>query len=224
MKRATSLFALIALSASALAAPVPTGNLLVNGSFESTLVANGSWANVTSMPGWAWLSGTGTGFEVRNNVVGKAQDGLNFIELDTNGNTTMGQSVGGLAAGEQFDLSFWYSPREHQAASTNGIQVYWNGVLLDAMTGVGGVGNDWSLHQYRVTSQAGVNLLSFAAVGTNDSLGGNLDNVSLNRVPEPGSLALTLAALAGCLLLPRSWRRQAEARRARALAATLGRR
>jgi hypothetical protein len=42
-------------------------------------------------------------------------------------------------------------------------------------------------------------------------------------VPEPGSLALTLAALAGIALLPRRLRRDAEARRAAALASTLSR-
>ena len=56
-------------------------------------------------------------------------------------------------------------------------------------------------------------------------LGGNLDNVALtNSVPEPGSLTLALAALAGAFLLPRRLRRKAEERRATALASTLGRR
>ena len=37
--------------------------------------------------------------------------------------------------------------------------------------------------------------LRFAAAGTSDGLGGSLDNIALNTVPEPGSLALALAAL-----------------------------
>lgn len=223
MKRILSLVALLASGIHALAAPAPAGNLLVNGGFESIAVADGSWVNVASMPGWTWLGGPGTGFEIRNNVAGTAQEGRNYIELDTNGNTLIGQYLDSLGAGSTYDLSFWYSPREYQAASTNGIQVFWNGALLDAtLTGLGGGGNDWTLHQYRVTAQAGRNLLSFASVGSSDSLGGNLDNVSLtNRIPEPGTLALTLAALAGCLLLPASLRRRAEARRAQALAAAL---
>lgn len=223
MKRLLSLAALLASTTLAGAAPVSTGNLLVNGGFESSAVANGSWVNAASIAGWSWLAGPGTGFEIRNNVAGRAQEGLNYIELDTNGNARIGQSVNGLIAGSLLDLSFWYSPREYQPASTNGIQVFWNGTLLDSMTALGGVGNNWTLHQYRVTAQAGANLLSFAATGSSDSLGGNLDNVSLNRVPEPGTLALTFAALAGCLLLPRTLRRHAEARRAKALASTLDR-
>lgn len=223
MKRTLPLVALLA-SAAAFAGPVPAGNLLVNGGFESTVVANGNWVNVASTAGWTWLGGSGTGFEIRNNVAGAAQEGRNYIELDTNGNTLIGQYLDNLASGAQYDLSFWYSPREFQAASTNGVQVFWNGLLLDAtLTGLGGSGNDWTQHQYRVTAQGGRNLLSFASVGTNDSLGGNLDNVSLNRIPEPGTLALTLAALAAVFLLPRTLRRRAEARRAIALASTLPR-
>lgn len=224
MKRTLSLVALLACGTAALAAPTPAGNLLVNGGFESTTVANGSWVNVASLPGWTWLGGPGTGFELRNNVAGSAQEGRNYVELDTNGNTTIGQYLDNLSAGARYDLSFWYAPREQQAASTNGIQVFWNGVLLgDTLTGLGGSQNDWSQHEYLVTAQSGRNLLSFASIGRSDSLGGNLDNVNLHNVPEPGSLALALAALGGLFLLPRRLRRRAEMRRAAALASTLAR-
>ena len=70
MKRALTLLALVATHA-AMAGP----NLLVNGGFESTSVANGGWVIVTSMPGWTWLGGAGTGFEIRNNNAGAAQEG-----------------------------------------------------------------------------------------------------------------------------------------------------
>jgi len=224
MKRILSLVALLASGLTASAAPILTGNLISNGSFESTTVADASWVNVATMPGWTWLAGPGTGFEIRNHVAGAAQDGSNFIELDTNGNTTIGQYLDNLSTGSRYEVSFWYSPREFQDASTNGIQVFWNGIQLDApLTATGSVGNTWSQHQYSVTAQAGRNLLSFAAVGTSDGVGGSLDNVSLNRIPEPGTLALTAAALAAALLLPRHLRRRAQLRRAAALASTLPR-
>ncbi|MEO6280406.1 hypothetical protein [Roseateles sp.] len=224
MKRFLSLLALTAFGACAMAAPAPAGNLIVNGSFESAVVGNGSWVNVPSIAGWTWLGGPGSGFEVRNNVAGSAQDGHNYLELDTNGNTLIGQYLDNMSGGDRYDLRFWYAPREFQAASTNGMQVFWNGVQIgDTLIGLGGSGNSWSQHEYLVTAQAGRNLLSFASVGSSDALGGNLDNVRLNRIPEPGSLALTLAALAGAFLLPRMLRRKADLRRATALASTLKR-
>lgn len=222
MNRTLSLVALLAATSLAHAGPV---NLLTNGGFESTAVGNGSWVNTGSIAGWTRTAGPGSGFEVRNNVAGAAQQGSNYLELDTGGNTTIAQSLTGLTAGALYDLSFWYSPREGVAAASNGIDVFWNGLLLDAVTGLGArSGNVWSQYQYQVVAKAGTNVLSFAAAGTSDGYGGSLDNVSLtNHVPEPGSLALTLAALAGIALLPRRLRRSAEARRAAALASTLNR-
>ncbi|RTL42872.1 MAG: PEP-CTERM sorting domain-containing protein [Burkholderiales bacterium] len=220
MNRTLSLVALLAATSFAHAGAV---NLLTNGGFESTLVSNGSWINTASIAGWTRTAGPGTGFEIRNNVAGAAQEGRNFIELDTNGNTTIAQSLSTLTAGTTYDLSFWYSPREGVAASSNGIDVFWNGLLLDSVTGLGArSGNVWSQYQYQVVAKAGTNVLSFAATGTSDGYGGGLDNVSLS-VPEPGSLALTLAGLAVVALLPRRLRRSAEARRAAALASTLTR-
>jgi len=225
MKRFLSLLALAIFGTCAMAAPTPASQLIVNGSFESTVIGNGNWANVTSIAGWTWLAGPGTGFEVRNDVAGSAQEGRNYLELDTNGNSLIGQYLDNLSGGDRYDLSFWYAPREYQAASTNGIQVFWNGVQIgDTLTGFGGSSNSWSQHEVRLTAQAGRNLLSFASVGTSDGLGGNLDNVSLvNRIPEPGSLALALAALAVAFLLPGMLRRRGELRRAIALASTLKR-
>ena len=151
MKRLLSLIAFASFATVATAAP----NLLVNGGFESTAVANGSWVNVASIEGWTWLAGPGTGFEVRNNVAGAAQEGRNFIELDTTGNSRIGQYLDGLAHGDRFDLSFWYSPREFVAASSNGIQVFWNGVQIgDTLTGTGASGNIWSFHPYQLTAQS----------------------------------------------------------------------
>lgn len=220
MNRTLSLVALLAATTFAHAGPV---NLLTNGGFESTAVANGSWINTGSIAGWSRTAGPGAGFEVRNNVAGAAQEGSNYLELDTNGNTTISQALSNLTAGTTYDLSFWYSPREGVVAASNGIDVFWNGLLLDSVTGLGArSGNVWSQYQYRVTAKAGTNVLSFAAAGSSDGYGGSLDNARLS-VPEPGSLALTLAALAGIAFLPRRLRRNAEARRAAALASTLTR-
>lgn len=194
---------LIALSLPLFAQALP--NLVVNGSFESVAVANGSWTLSPTLTGWSVLAGPGTSFEVRNGAVGTAFDGSNFIELDTNGNTTIGQSFSGLTAGGQYQLSFAYSPRISQAASTNGIEVLWNGVQQGStMTGTGGSAHAWQVYNFTVTALGGIDQLSFRSVGTSDSLGGSLDAVSLtSAVPEPGSLMLMLAGLVGVATIKR---------------------
>jgi hypothetical protein len=190
---------LLAVAASsASASPV---NLIINGSFEQSPVATGTWKITDTLPGWTYLSGPGTGFEIRNDVAGSAVDGNNFIELDTNGNTHIGQYLDQLVAGSTYELSYWLSPRPGLGADTNGMLAFWNGVQLDAATSA--MQGDWTRYSYAVTAAEGRNLLSFQAIGTSDSYGSGLDNVQLSQVPEPGSLALTLAALAGALALRR---------------------
>jgi hypothetical protein len=186
----------LALATAAHAGPV---NLVVNGGFEATSVAGGSWVNVSGIPGWQVVAGPGTGFELRNNVAGTAHGGSNFAELDTNGNTTVEQLFNTLTAGAGYGLSFWYAPRVGQAASTNGIEVFWNGAsLAGVITAAGGSHNLWTEYRFDVTALAGTNSLRFAAAGPSDTLGGNLDDVALAaKVPEPATLALTGLALAG---------------------------
>ena len=53
-----------------------------------------------------------------------------------------------------------------------------------------------NVFSFDVYAAAGVNSLRFASVGSNDSLGGSLDSVSLT-VPEPGALGLAAFAVFG---------------------------
>jgi hypothetical protein len=198
-----------ALLAAVLAMPTMAGaqNLVVNGSFEDVSFAPGtqnqdagSWSVYASIPGWTTVAGPGV--EVRNEAVGAAQDGVDFIELDSHysieTNSWIQQTIAGTEAHQDYSLSFWYSPRIGESAATNPIEALWNGVVITvpAITGVGGQTHNWTQYTYRLIG-TGHDVLSFRAVGTDDSLGGSLDNVSLAvAVPEPSTYALMLAGLA----------------------------
>ncbi len=153
-------------------------NLVVNGSFEDGPIAGGSYNISAAISGWT--SNSGDGIEVQNNAVMPASDGSQLVELDSNNNSNMYQDIATGGTGE-FQLSFDYSPRPGVDAASNGIEVYWNGVLLDTLTGdTAGFTN----HTYVVNGAGANTRLEFRAVGTSDSLGGFLDNVSVRGLND----------------------------------------
>jgi hypothetical protein len=103
-----SLFAISAITLASVGAQAST-NLIQNGSFEDNVQAAGSWSILYNNQLIDWSVGH-YGAELRNNVSGVAQNGENFIELDTTQNSWMSQSVIVGAAGTYL-LSFWYNSR-----------------------------------------------------------------------------------------------------------------
>lgn len=195
MKKLLMAIALFALTSQVNAAPV---NLVVNGSFENPDIRSGTWSTYSSIPGW---STTGAGVEIRDNVVGTAYDGTQFAELDSKSNSSIYQTLS-TTAGKAYTLTFAYSPRINQPASTNPIEVYWNNALLSSITGTGGKVNNWILYSF-VVNGTGQDVLKFAAAGISDSLGGGLDAVSVSAVPLPAALLLFGPALLGFMGLRR---------------------
>lgn len=184
----------LAAAATAWLAIAPAHAGLVNGSFDADPQGAGSWAIYGSLTGW---QGGSAGIELRNAVSGHAQDGPNYVELDTTANSSMWQTVL-TQAGAGYEVSLWYSPRAGVGSNSNGIEVWWDGALLGTLGGSGqnNADNVWLRYTYAVTG-TGSDTLRFVAVGSSDGLGGSLDNVALNAtVPEPASLALVLGALA----------------------------
>ncbi len=182
------LIAAVVLAASTSA----NANLITNGSFEKPTQASGTFGTFSSIPGWTAIS-PGK-IEVRNNLFGKASDGVNYVELDSTQNSAMYQTIA-TTAGTWYELKYDYSPRVNQPASTNGISAYWNGTFLNDITNVGTGTNNWLTLTYLVQGNGGNIDLKFLATGTSDSLGGNVDNVRLNAVPVPAAAWLFTSAL-----------------------------
>ncbi len=175
-------------------------NILANGSFEATDersgIVNAIPLNLlgTTLPNWdvyntlpwtnilpttSWYTELGGGIEVEySGVVANAQDGNHYIELDSHGessNTSMSQSVT-LPAGD-FTLSFWYMPRT-ESAGDNTVNVYWDNALM--LTVDGSAPATWTQHSIALSNQsAGAHEVTFAAAGTQNSLGGFIDTVTL---------------------------------------------
>lgn len=185
----------LALASSAVAASAAT-NLVVNGSFEQVSATNfqnsGTWGTYPSITGWIG----GPNIEVRDNVAGAAQDGSNFVELDTNANSSMFQVVN---ASGWYNFSFWYSARPGVAAGSNTLGFVFGSLSGQVLGNTAGApsGNVWQ--HYSTTVQVfGPTPLIFYAAGRSDSVGGSLDNVSVSvatSVPEPESYAMMLAGL-----------------------------
>ncbi len=148
-------------------------NLVVNGSFEDPNLPGGTWSIFTSITGWT--SDIGDGIEVEDNAVMAADDGQQLVELDSNNNSNMWQDVATGGTGS-FQLSFAYTPRPGVSSASNPVEVWWNGVLLDTLTGnVAG----WNTFTYNVSGAGATTRLEFRAVGVSDSLGGFIDDVKV---------------------------------------------
>lgn len=196
------------LATAALGAPASAATLLTNGSFEekpgSLFTASGNgWAVYPTIPGWTT---SGQGVELQTDAaVGSidAQNGEVYVELDSHpnpgSNSAIQQLVNITSVGDYL-LRFFYSPRTGDP-KTNKIEYSFNGVKTvltgpgsDPKTSVG----EWTLIEkmYNVTA-VGHYSLEFAAKGTEDTLGGFIDNVSLAAVPLPAAGMLLLTAFGG---------------------------
>lgn len=186
-------------------------NLVGNGSFETQTLATGTWKVSSTLS--AWTPGP-LGVELRNGVAGRAQDGLNFVELDTTANSYIVQDLLGATTSvtDWVTLSFWYSARPNTAAATNGL-VFGFGTDLRSLAGLA---NSTTEHQWKQYSGnfflSASDSLRFQAAGVSDGYGMSLDNVVVtSKIPEPGGLALVLAALVGmgtaASVRQRAWRK-----------------
>ena len=166
-------------------------NLVINSSFEDYGKLNkGSWGYMESIEGWQASSGN---IEIQKGVHGGtpgAQDGSACIELDAHGGKDTNASVfQDIKTGSQgsFKLSFSFSAREGGAggkdvAANNLTEVYWGGEKIATITADN---KGWESYDYDLTAtpnEDDFTRLEFKAVGTDDSFGSLIDNVSLIRL------------------------------------------
>ncbi|MDD2811466.1 FxDxF family PEP-CTERM protein [Rhodoferax sp.] len=182
---------MLAFAVAAVSLGANAANLVQNSSFEDTVVANRQWSNFANLPGW---TGGALGIEVRNNIAGVAQDGANFVELATTGNSSMSQTI--FATG-LVELSFWYAARP--STTSNDIDFSFGGLNGTVLHGVtGGASHNWQQYKSVVDlGNSGSAVLSFYSHnnGLVKSYGGSLDNISVTAVPEPETYAMLLAGL-----------------------------
>jgi len=182
-------------------------NLVLNGSFESVLIKSSNrWEIFSNVTGWTGGAG---GIEVRNNVVGLASDGSNFVELDTTANSSMFQTVA-TQANQRYTLSFFYADRVGNGSVSNGLDWSLDGSLWSSVGGGnGGASHDWKQLSVDFTA-SGATTLYFRASGRSDQLGTSLDQISItSAVPEPQSYALMLGGIAAIGFMARRRQRQA---------------
>ncbi len=166
-------------------------DLVVNGGFESPALGSGSWSVFHSISGWTTQSGCG--LEVQNRVAGSPLEGAQHVELDSHCPTTIFQNLNTIA-GRSYLLSFGYSPRP--GVGDNRIRAFWGSQLVSDLNANGaGLGDtNWQHVTMRVTAPASSTRLTFADIGSADSLGGYIDAVSVTDAcqSDPGEPTLVL--------------------------------
>jgi hypothetical protein len=161
---------------------------LVNGDFDDTIGLTGTqWSVFNSIPGWTKVDGT-SGIEVQRNTIVPAHSGDQYVELDSYSNSGMYQDLY-LTSG-MYELSFYYQPRTG-TDNDNGIDYGITGVFNGNVDGTNPPLDSWMqvTKTFEITADDTYELW-FSAVGIDNSLGGFVDTVNVDPVPEPSTLLL----------------------------------
>lgn len=170
-------------------------NLVANGSFEDVTYERGHGrghhrhhhhSRSAELSGWQVAGGPGP--DVINHRWLPSADGDRHIELDGSGarntNSAIFQDIPTAGTGT-FLVSFNYSPPPFSRAHSNGIEIIWNGQVIDTISANGGWGVDWQTFTYELEGAGDLTRLEFRAVGADDGRGGYLDNVSVVAADPP---------------------------------------
>jgi hypothetical protein len=160
-------------------AAVPSGSLIVNGSFEDPVIA-GPFQLFSSIPGWQPTGSCGD-IEIDRNAFGAAAEGNQSIELNTTCVNGVSQVVA-TTPGASYSLAFAFAARPGTTAAQNQMSIRFDGSVVDQLgPQAPGAALAWSLHQYEVTATGSSATLSFQGSDptATDAVGTDLDFVSL---------------------------------------------
>jgi len=186
--------------------------LVLNGGFESPIVtAPQKWDiydSGTSSFGWMveWYDGATSyngqtrpepaHLELHRGVMGWLSHGTSsqHAELDTDWDGPSGSLSGEPASvriyqdiptlpGQTYNIKFYFSPRPATDATNNILEFSWGGEVKATTTAAGGSNTIWTEHSYNFSAIATTTRLQFTDLGTPDSLGPFLDDVSVRCIP-----------------------------------------
>lgn len=237
MRKTTFAIGCAGLSAALLmfSQPAKAGNLALNGGFDNfdlTEGKRGAHTNWNYFDGeyldanqsvLGWQVTDGSTLEVRRNgVAGQAHDGSGyFAELDAHNyrsNVTADETVGifqdiATQIGKTYQFTFSYAARPGIDGDRNQFEALFGdafGQQFDGGNGKVSEGKAWKTFSTQVVATSEMTRMQFNYLGKRDTLGAHIDSVSVESVPEPGSLAGL--ALVGMIALGSKAKRQKAAK------------
>lgn len=181
------------------ATPAIAGNLVVNGGFEETGLRDGSWKHFGDGEVSGWTPTEGSRIEIRNRVVGTAYEGKHFAEVDSHYYDKQADEIGFFQdivteIGKKYTLSFAYGPREQSSVNGDNLLSVTFGNLYEEFDAGNSV-DGWQRFTQTITATDTTTRLKFLSLGKRDTLGANVDDVSVETaaVPEPASMLGLLA-------------------------------
>ncbi len=186
-------------------------NQLLNGSFETPVIAPASFTNVSpggEPAGFAWTVTVNNVDIVSQGVAGwpaPAFDGTQFLDLVGFNSTGGIRQTFTTTVGNQYTLSFEYgnnprfSPATALVTITSGINTLLSQPIIHSTSTTSDY--DWTAFSMNFTATGTSAVLDFLETSGGNNGGIFLDAVSVDRffaaVPEPASLAVFVTALLG---------------------------